>query len=253
MRKNETYITFFLIILATFSFSQLPEIQWQNTIGGNGIDYLYSVQQTSDGGYILGGYSESNATGDKTENSIGNYDYWVIKLNSSGNIGWQNTIGTSSGDILNSIQQTPDGGYIIGGTTTGVSGSTDFWIVKLNSIGNTQWDNIIGGDSQEGTPSICQTTDGGYILGGFSYSGISGDKTEPNLDAPGGLISSDYWVIKLDTGGNIEWQNTIGGSSNDFLNAVEQTTDGGYILGGFSESTSRAIKQNPAMGAMIIG
>src|SRR5258705_240318 len=90
-------------------------IEWQNTIGCSDGDFLYSIQQTSDGGYILGGYSESGISGDKTEASQGSTDYWVVKLDSTGAIEWQNTIGGSDGDYLYSIQQTSDGGYILGG------------------------------------------------------------------------------------------------------------------------------------------
>src|SRR5438093_945448 len=97
------------------SFGQ--EIEWQNTIGGSFFDQLYSIQQTSDGGYIIGGSSISNISGDKTENSNGGEDYWIAKTDSSGNIQWQNTIGGGGDDGLRSIQQTADGGYILGGSS----------------------------------------------------------------------------------------------------------------------------------------
>ena len=93
-------------------------ILWQNTIGGSSFDGLYSIDQTTDNGYILGGYSISGISGDKTENSIGgSYDYWVLKLDASGNIVWQNTIGGSASDKLKKIMQTSDGGFIVGGTS----------------------------------------------------------------------------------------------------------------------------------------
>ena len=92
-------------------------IEWQNTIGGSGGDYSLSLQQTADGGYVLGGTSDSNISGDKTENSNGSYDYWIVKTDTSGNIQWQNTIGGNSADYFHSIQQTTDGGYILGGSS----------------------------------------------------------------------------------------------------------------------------------------
>ena len=219
-------------------------IEWQNTIGGNGDDYLNSIQQTTDGGYILGGSSTSGISGDKTEGNIGYlYDYWVVKLNSVGNIEWQNTIGGSIEDALYSIQQTADGGYILGGNSrSDISGDKtegdigylyDYWVVKLNSVGNIEWQNTIGGSLEDYLYSIQQTTDGGYILGGTSESDISGDKTENRL---GPYNTWDYWVVKLNSVGNIVWQNTIGGSSTDILNSIQQTADGGYILGGYSRS-----------------
>lgn len=160
-------------------------LQWQNTIGGNDIEHLHSIQQTTDGGYILGGYSQSNISGDKTENYIGNYDYWIVKVNSQGVIEWQNTIGGNSLDKLFCIQQTSDGGYILGGSSTSnisgdktenSNGNTDYWIVKVDSQGVIQWQNTIGGDNNDQFRSIQQTTDGGYILGGYSDSNIFGDR-----------------------------------------------------------------------------
>ncbi len=115
--KNFTLLLF-AICIAHISFSQIaPEIEWQNTIGGENYDELHSIQQTLDGGYILGGFSYSDISGDKTEASNGGYDYWVVKVDSFGEIEWQNTIGGNSDDFLYSIQQTFDGDYILGGYT----------------------------------------------------------------------------------------------------------------------------------------
>jgi len=230
-------------------------IQWQNTIGGDFDDDLRYIQQTTDGGYILGGFSESSISGDKTENSQGNFDYWVIKLYPSGNIQWQNTIGGNDVDWLQSIQQTIDGGYILGGwSVSDISGDKtennhdstlthpDYWVVKLDAMGNIQWQNTIGGNSMDQLTSIQQTADGGYILSGWSYSNISGDKTENSIGV------SDYWVVKLDSIGNIQWQNTIGGNSDDILNSIQQTSDGGYILGGSSYSDISGDKTENSQG-----
>jgi len=231
-------------------------IQWQNTIGGNSWDVLRSIQQTIDGGYILGGYSWSGISGDKTENSIGNYDYWIVKTDSTGNIQWQNTIGGSDADFLYSIQQTADGGYILGGySNSGISGDktentnggTDYWIVKTDSLGNIQWENTIGGAENDELISIKQSTDGGYILGGSSDSDISGDKTENNWDTT--LITSDFWIVKTDGIGNILWQNTIGGNHSDKLFSILQSTDGGYVLGGRSTSNISGDKTENSNGA----
>ena len=180
-------LVFLSFLSCTILHAQTPTIQWQKTIGGSDVDKLNSLQQTADGGYILGGYSASNTSGDKTENSRGNNDYWVIKLNNSGAIQWQKTIGGSVGDYLYSIQQTTDGGYVLGGysqsdisgdKTENHKGFYDYWIVKLNSTGTIQWQKTIGGDDIDNLQSIQQTSDGGYMLGGYSSSSISGDKTE---------------------------------------------------------------------------
>ena len=115
----------FAISLLSFQFiiAQAPAFEWQKTLGGDGEDALYSIQQTTDGGYILGGYSYSGISGDKTEANQGNGDYWVIKLDATGQtIEWQNTIGGQEFDKLNAIQQTTDGGYVLGGySNSGIS------------------------------------------------------------------------------------------------------------------------------------
>jgi hypothetical protein len=238
-------------LLTSNAFTQPPDLEWQNTIGGNNNDYLQSVQQTSDGGYILSGFSYSDLSGDKTEILLGNSDYWVVKVNSAGTIEWQNTIGGSSYDDLYSAKETSDGGYILAGRSySGISGDKteasyggwDYWLVKLNSTGDIEWQHAIGGSGDDNLWSAEQTSDGGYIIGGYSNSGISGNKTEASI----GL--ADYWVLKLDNNGTIEWQNTIGGSNTDYLIAVHQTADNGYILGGYSISTLSGDKTEATIG-----
>jgi len=178
-------------------------VQWQNTFGGTDADLLFSIQQAADGGYILGGFSRSNISGDKTENCLGGQfygDYWMVKTDEQGNIEWQNTIGGSDDDMLYSIQQTADVGYILSGhsrsnisgdKTENCNGNMDYWIVKTDTAGNIQWQNTIGGNDWDELRSIKQTVDGGYILGGYSYSNISGDKTENSNG------NDDYWIVKL--------------------------------------------------------
>lgn len=228
---------FLLCALMSTSFCWAQEIEWQNTIGGNGHDYLQSIQQTTDGGYILAGHSQSNISGDKTENNIGGSDYWLLKTDAEGNIQWQNTIGGNNADNLYSIKQTADGGYILGGwsnsdisgdKTENSNGGWDYWIVKTDATGNIQWQNTIGGSGSDELYCIQQTADGGYILGGNSDSNISGDKTENSI----GGLDWDYWIVKTDASGNVQWENTIGGTLTDRLKSVQQTIDGGYILGG---------------------
>ncbi|MBP6810356.1 MAG: T9SS type A sorting domain-containing protein [Saprospiraceae bacterium] len=226
-------------------------IQWQNTIGGSSEDFLITLQTTADGGYILGGYSSSNISGDKTENSNGGYDIWVVKLDATGGIQWQNTIGGDSADNLNSIQQTVDGGYILGGSsrsnisgdkTENSKGNVDYWVIKLDATGSIQWQNTIGATDYDWLQSILLTTDGGYFLGGYSRSNISSDKTENSLG------ELDFWVVKLNASGDIQWQNTIGGSGTDFLYSLQQTADGGYILGGSSVSNISGDKTENSNG-----
>ena len=227
-------------------------IQWQNTLGGSSTDYSWFIEQTSDGGYIVGGYSNSNTSGDKTENCIGAFDYWIVKTDSIGNIQWQNTIGGSDNDMLRCIHQTADGGYIFGGTsasnisgdkTENNNGMSDYWIVKTDGSGNIQWENTIGGTDEDNFFIVQQTSDGGYIIGGYSRSDISGDKTEQSLG------NEDYWIVKTNNTGNIQWQNTIGGNSPDYIYAMQQTSDGGYILAGPSSSIISGDKTENCIGS----
>ena len=249
--KNSFLFKWTFLLLFITSIASAQEIEWQKTIGGSINDELYSVQQTTDGGFILGGYSNSNISGDKTENNRGGYDYWIVKVNKSGIIQWQKTIGGSSDDILYSLNQSTDGGYILGGASgSGISGEKsessiggkDYWIVKIDSIGNIQWQKTIGGNSTDQLRSIDQTTDGGYILGGLSQSNISGHKTENAIG------SVDYWIVKTDSLGNIQWDNTIGGSNPDYLFDLKHTNDGGCIFGGRSGSNISGDKTENCIG-----
>ncbi|MBK9321332.1 MAG: T9SS C-terminal target domain-containing protein [Bacteroidetes bacterium] len=231
------------------------EIEWQRTIGGSSSDGLYSIQQTTDGGYIFGGISSSSISGYKTESCLGDRDYWIVKTDSTGSIQWQNTIGGAAFDRLNSVEQTNDGGYILGGySTSNISGdktedrigtfilASDYWIVKIDSLGNILWQNTIGGTRVDELFDIQQTTDGGYILGGHSNSDISGDKTDNCFG------NWDYWIVKVNSLGLIQWQNTIGGSQDDRLVSIQLTTDGGCILGGYSESNISGDKTTNSFG-----
>jgi Secretion system C-terminal sorting domain len=231
----------------------LGNIQWQNTIGGDNDDRLFSLQETSDMGYILGGISNSNISGDKSENDVGGSDFWIVKVDSLGNLQWENTIGGSSGEDLVSIQVTSDGGFIIGGIsysdisgdkTENHIGASDYWIVKIDIYGNVKWQNSIGGFDSEYLRNIQQTIDGGYIIGGISCSGISCDKSEAGL----GYWDNNYWIVKTDSIGIVEWDNTIAGSLNEMPCTIEQAMDGGFYLGGTSNSNMSSDKTENCNG-----
>ncbi|KAA9332701.1 T9SS type A sorting domain-containing protein [Adhaeribacter soli] len=225
--------------------------QWDKTFGGSAEDYLSDLIQTPDGGYLLGGYSNSGISLDKSQASKGDLDYWIVKLDAIGNKLWDKTIGGNSVDKLFSLALTNDGGYILGGFTGSspsgdqsqpLIGGPDYWIVKLDAAGNKIWDKIYGGSNADWLNSLTQTTDGGFILGGYSFSGISGDKTQPSLGY------NDYWVVKVDASGNKLWDRTIGGSGSDELISLAQTIDGGYILGGISNSGTSGNKSQASKG-----
>lgn len=216
-------------------------LQWQKSLGGTGSDAAQAVRQTSDGGYIVAGYSNSN-NGDVTGNH-GNFDYWVIKLDSAGVLQWQKSLGGSGEDRAYAIQQTSDGGYIVGGSAastngdvTGNHGIADYWIVKLDAAGALQWQKSFGGSAIDEAHTIQQTRDGGYIVAGRSES-FGGDVT-------GNHGTSDCWVIKLDGGGVLQWQKTFGGSNFDAAASIQQTNDGGYIMSGRTLSADGDISGN---------
>ena len=248
----KTTITLFTLLLGIFNaFSQDPAIIWQNTIGGSDTDFSTVFEQTVDGGYILGGYSTSNISGDKTENSNGQIDIWIVKIDGSGSIMWQNTIGGAGDDFLISMQQTSDGGYILGASsdsnisgdkTENSRGGLDYWILKLDSSGNIVWQKTYGGAQPEFDTYVVQTTDGGYFVGGYSDSDVSGEKTDPTNG------QRDYWALKLDNTGAIVWQNSIGGSLVDRPQAAFQTNDDGFIMGGFSNSPASGDKTENTRG-----
>ena len=210
-------------------FLAQPTIQWQKTFGGNFYDEPKCIIQTSDGGYIVTGNTLS-LNGDVIGNH-GNFDFWVIKLNESGALEWKKTFGGDNSDWPYAIRQTVDGGYIIAGETysnnedvSGNHGDKDAWIVKLKSDGNIEWQKTYGGTALEEAVDIQQTIDGGYIFAGIASSS--------NGDVTGVYGDWDFWVVKLNQSGIIEWQKTFGGTYRDNANAIQQTSDGGYIVAG---------------------
>ncbi|MGV3502370.1 MAG: IPT/TIG domain-containing protein [Adhaeribacter sp.] len=214
---------------------------WDKTLGGSGADFLVTAKQTPDGGYLLGGYSSSDSSGHKSQDSRNSYDFWIVKLDSAGNQQWDKTYGSNNNEVLAALQLTSDGGYILGGSsppgrsgdkTNSGQGNYDFWILKLDSAGNKQWDKTLGGSKSDYLSDLRQTPDGGYILGGFSDSNISGDKTSAKR---GG---NDFWVVKLDAAGQQQWDKTYGGSKTDILRSLHPTPDGGYVVAGYVASGS---------------
>jgi hypothetical protein len=190
--------------------------EWDKLYGGNDREYAYDIQQTSDGGYIVSGQNDSSRYAE-----IGGL--WILKLHPSGEIQWQKTYGGEKDDYARSIQQTSDGGYIVaGGTASFGAGSGDDWVMKLDPEGAIEWQKTIGGEGQDFARSIRQTSDGGYIVAGTTYSF--------------GLGDGDIWVLKLDESGNIEWQKTYGGYGKEEAYAIVQSYDGGYAVAGFTES-----------------
>lgn len=235
-------------------------IEWDKTLGGDLEEELHSVAQTSDGGYILGGHSSSNISGDKTADSKGGTDFWIVKLAANGTIEWQKIIGGSQADrFVKKIFQTQDGGYVLGGQSYSGSsasgpdgdktesnrGNGDYWILKLSSIGNIEWQKTIGGKLSDSFNDIIQSNTGGFLVIGSSDSGATGDKTEPRK---GDYSVSDVWIVKLDNGGEISWDKTIGAANYDYGLSVVQDSNNNYILGMYSNSNASGDKTEDSKG-----
>jgi len=195
--------------------SQDGAVQWQKSYGGYDDDAADLIYPTSDGGYIVTGYSAS----------FGGLDAWVLKLDQNGNIQWQKAYGGRDEDETVSVQETLDGGYVLAGETTSFgAGNWDVWILKLTASGAIQWQKTYGGRGTEkcSADPIVQTSDGGYVVTGYTASFGAGH--------------SDVWVLKLDENGAVQWQKTYGGAGYEEAHAMRQTLDGGYVVAGFTDS-----------------
>jgi hypothetical protein len=190
---------------------------WSRTYGGSNHEVAWCVQQTSDGGYILAGYTESFGAGQS--------DFYVVKTNSIGDTSWTRTFGGSSWDGAHEVKQTADGGYIIAGHTWSFGPSADAYLVKTDNMGISQWARTYGSMGWDEANSVQQTTDGGYIFAGFA--------------TPMGL--ADCYLVKTNNIGDTLWTRIYGGSAHDQANSVQQTSDGGYIMAGYTGSFTPGI------------
>lgn len=190
-------------------------MEWQKNFGGTGTDEAWGIQQTSDGGYIMSGYTTSPETGIQ--------DAYLVKLNSSGGMEWENSYGGSAPDWFDSIQETTDNGYIVAGATSTSSDDTsDAYLIKINSTGTIEWQNTYGGSSYDGAYNVQKTSDGGYVMTGSTRSS--------------GVGYSTMYLVKTDSLGNLEWEKSYGGGGFEGASEVQQTPDGGYIVVGTTQS-----------------
>ena len=199
-------------LVKTNSFGAM---QWNKTYGGANYECAFSVVQTGDGGYAIAGLTNSYGAG--------HHDFYLVKTNSSGDIQWNKTYGGADEDYAHSLVQTGDGGYAITGCTYSYgAGGGDFWLVKTDSSGNMQWNKTYGGTNYEFAESVVQTGDGGYAMAGCTSSYGAG--------------SDDFWLVKTDSSGNMQWNKTYGGTDYDYAYSLAQTTDGGYAIAGYTWS-----------------
>lgn len=252
-----------VFLCSAVTFAQ--DILWEKSYGGKHADFLFDVIPTPDYGFILAGSSLSKKTGNKTQDNQGDLDYWVWKMDEKGELDWQKSIGGSGQDKLRCVLLTNEGGFLLAGSSSPNllttpdeippdgkyldgdkkekgRGEADFWIIKLNAKGIEEWQKTIGGSGQDEVSCIVRTRDGGFVIGGSSSSDKSGEKTDDNF---GGL---DYWVMKLDKDGKIVWQKTLGGQYNDELRSIAIAEDGGFVLGGSSNSPDGGTKTQKNIG-----
>lgn len=280
------------ILLPVVCFCQAPGISWQKSFGGSYRDQSYSVSHTFDGGYIVAGYEASKDSVWMADNH-GYADFWLLKLNSHGDTLWKKCYGTSYDDFASSVKQTADSGYIVAGTTYSDKGDIqgdflvvktdkkgevvwqkiygkpadegagdiielpgkgyllagysavnktshgyyDYRVIRLDTAGEVLWDSSYGGLAEDRARSIKQTYDGGFIIAGFSFSIAGGDVT-------GNYGLGDYWIVKADSAGVIQWQKNFGGTDQDVANDIQVTPDSGYIVAGYTASNNGDITLN---------
>jgi len=261
-------ITASIILLVTvLSFAQPPEIQWTTIFGGTLNDYFKSIDLTSDGGYIMTGYTESYGSGF--------YDVYLVKADQNGISQWETTYGYPTEDMGSCVVSTTDGGYALTGHMIGLMNYYQMCLVKTDANGNLQIQETYGGEGDDRGYCLKQTYDGGYILAGVfesntpsnnyngylvkanpdghpvwetNFGGTSHDEARGvAICEDGGYIVTGYtessgaggkdvYLVKVNSNGIVVWEQTFGGSGNDEGNSVLQTSDGGYLVGGYTES-----------------
>lgn len=214
---------------------------WDKRYGGGDWDYLQDVALTSDGGFLLAGFTHSTNGYTITQPSQGGNDFWILKVDSAGIVQWDKRFGGAGNEFLNNILATPDGGFFLRGSSSSDStgdvshhthGNVDYWLVKIDSVGNKQWDKLYGGSNQDGaqnvgftSSSMIQLSDGNFLMSDFSYSNSGGDKSENNLGV------CQPWIIKIDSLGNKIWDKTVFTMPTGSSGLVMQTYDGCFISG----------------------
>ncbi|WP_299556766.1 hypothetical protein [Seonamhaeicola sp.] len=258
-QKYRLLICIFSSVLVTFNCSKddnpktptpiQKEVDFVKTLGGTKNESARSIIQTSDGGYAVLGYTQSN-DGDITNKTDTSFDCWLLKYNQNSTLEWQKTYGGSGDDRGHDIIQTTDGGYAVlgysksnDGDVTTNNGLNDFWVVRLDSSGDISWEKSFGFSGTDTGHTIIQTNDGGFLITGVldvSASGGQGNSKASTKKHAGG----DYWAVKLNVSGALEWSRYYGGTFTDTPYDVIQTADNGYILVGSSDSDDTDIKAN---------
>ena len=217
------------------------DFEWERLYGGNANDYARSILQTKDGGYMVAGSASSH---DKdVEDSRGEADVWVLKLDDKGNIEWKKSYGGSAAEFAGAMRETIDGGFVIAGSSASDdfdvsknNGLADVWIIKLNEKGDLEWERSYGGSENDQAFSIEQTTDNGFIVSGRTRSNDGDVGVNKGAD--------DLWILKLNELGNLDWEESYGGSATDQAHQIQQTKDLGFMVIGHAESSDGDVSNN---------
>jgi len=232
--------TIYIFALSFFLFRNTKAqttLIWEHSYGGSDFEQPFGSEPTADGGIILGGHSISN-NGDITSN-FGDYDWWVFKINDEGNIVWQKSYGGSLYDKCRYATENPDGtslafgsvksnDYDVAGNHT--PGENDYWLLKLDPVGNIIWSKCYGGTAEEGGRSVIRTLDGNYLVAGYTHS----DDGDVSFRYGG----YDVWLIKVSSNdGSIIWGKTFGGTKDERVRSIAQWPNGDFVFSGNTQSS----------------
>ncbi len=226
------------------------KIEWEKSFGFSGHDHSYDLLETNDGGIFFVGFlditsarADGNTEKGNSTTAHGVGEFWGTKIDDSANLQWRGYYGGSSNDRAQSVVQADDGGYVMAGSTESNDfdidnsrGSYDYWVVKVDALGNFKWQNSFGGSGIERAQDIANTADGGYVITGNTFS------TDKDISTSKG--ESDIWLVKLDEQGNLKWDASFGGSRFDAAQSVTLSKDGGFIIAGNSKSNDQDLSAN---------
>ncbi|NJB71593.1 hypothetical protein GGR42_002055 [Saonia flava] len=226
------------------------EMEWEQSFGFSGHDHSYDVIQTIDGGFFFAGFLDVTQSGGEGNFGKGNYwtrhgvgEFWGTKLDAQGNLVWRRYFGGTNNDRAHSVVQANDGGFVLSGFSesddfdiSNSKGSYDFWVVKINEVGDLIWENSFGGTGIEISYGMTKTKDNGYVIVGNTFSNDT-DVSKNNGE-------SDVWLIKIDDTGNLSWERNFGGTQFDAAESVSLAADGGFIVTGNSKSSDIDLAEN---------
>ncbi len=225
------FISFFHFCIDTKA--QAPEILWEHGYGGNNDDRAEKVIETPDGGFLTVGYS--NSTDGDIAITHGLNEFLVVKSDVAGNLEWSKNFGGSNGDYGYGVCNGLNGGYVLVGKTNSIDGDINFyhgdydcWVIKIDSVGNIEWEHTYGGSYTEGASDIIQTSDGNYLLGASVWS------SDGDISALHGIDAGDFWLVKLSPDGDILWEKTFGSTETEQLNSIIETRNGDFVAAGYT-------------------